>query len=52
MGSGVIAPPFFTLALDGGEGELHTPAALPVEKERVVSTGGSVSARAGLDAVK
>jgi hypothetical protein len=32
-GSGCIAPPFLTWALDGVTGQLHAPAALPPGKE-------------------
>jgi hypothetical protein len=37
--SGGIAPPFFTLALDGESSQLHTQAALPPGKDLLVPTG-------------
>jgi hypothetical protein len=38
-GSGGIAPPFLTSALDGVSAPLHASAALPPGKEPTVSTG-------------
>jgi hypothetical protein len=34
MGSAGIGPPVWIFGLDGGEIELHVPAALPTEKKR------------------
>jgi hypothetical protein len=52
-GSGGIAPPFLTLALDGGEQSASQPGHF-TPRERMPGTnwiGGWVGPRAGLDAV-
>jgi hypothetical protein len=54
MGSGGIALPFLTLALDGGEWSVSRPRRFTLEKNATGThwIGGWVGPRAGLDAVE
>jgi hypothetical protein len=54
MGSGGIAPPFLTSALDGGEWSASRPCRFNSGEEALVNhwIGGWVGPRAGLDAVE
>jgi hypothetical protein len=54
LGSGSIAPPFLTSAVDGGEWSAHVPAVLAARKEPpcTLCIVGWVGPIAGLDAVE